>query len=219
MISANSGGFYNQLFKFSAMKRIIFAIWGFLSLGMVLSCNNEPDNPGDFSKECTLDIPGPLVSLTNGRTYPLDVARSTDTVYRYLFVVKDTVFDESGKPLIGSDGKIVTQNRNVYVNSKITARLVEMKPIGLPVDADTFTLDINSNAKWLAAQPQATGTDPQWYFNYGNTTTGGGDSRMQFRITAHESNLQSALVWQQIITSDSSVMYRIPFFRQASDRQ
>lgn len=194
------------------MKRLIYAIAVLLGI-VVVSCENEPKNPGDFSKTCTLEITGPVVSLRTGKSYPMTVARETDTVYKYLYVLKDTVFDENGKPVIGSDGKIVANDDSVYVYSKIKARLVEMAPVYLPCQPDTFKLDIESNARWRADQPAVKGSETQWYINYNSTTAGGGSSNLQFRVTRNRGYTMPNVIMQQIITSDSSIMYRIPFYQ------
>ena len=194
------------------MKRLFYAIAVILAVGVV-SCENTPKNPGDFSKACTLQIDGPIVSLKTGKSYPLTVARETDTVYKYLYVLKDTVWDEEnpGKPLLGPDGQPQTKDDSVYIYSKIRARLVEMDTVFLPALIDTFSLDIVSNARWRAEQPSVKGKDVQWYFNHNSSTTGGGTSVLQFRTIFNMFNMRTNTMVQQIITSDSTVMYRIPF--------
>lgn len=174
--------------------------------GMVISCSDEPRNPGDLSKKCELSLEGPAISLKTGHTFDIRVARETDTVYKYLHLVKDTVLDEDGMPVIGSDGYYITTVDSVYVYSKIKARLVELEPLYVPAAADTFSLNVNSNARWLALTPEYGPYDTKWYFNI--TATGGGDSRFDFRTTRNRQSLR--VKWQEIITSDSSVMYRLP---------
>ena len=194
------------------MKRLFYTMAAILALGVVVSCENEPKNPGDFGKEATLEIKGPVVSLKTGKTYDLKVARQSDTVYKYLYVLKDTVFDEAGKPVIGPDGKPIAKDDSVYIYSKIKAKLIETEPVYLPSAADTFSIDIYSNARWLAAAP-TTPTGVQWYFNYNSSTTGGGDSWLQFRTVRNRTTARKNVMIQQVITSDSAVMYRIPFIQ------
>lgn len=202
------------------MKRLFYAIAVILAVGVV-SCENTPKNPGDFNKACTLQVEGPVVSLKTGKSYPLTIARETDTVYKYLYVLKDTIWDpeDPQKPLLGPDGKPQTIDDSVYIYSKIKARLVEMEPVYLPGAVDTFSLDIVSNARWRAEAPQAKGKDVQWYFNHNSSTTGGGTSVLQFRTIRNRSNVRPNVMMQQIITSDSSVMYRIPFIQYGEKDQ
>ena len=192
------------------MKRLFYSIAAVLALGMIVACENEPKNPGDFNKACTLDVAGPVVSLKTGKTYELKVARETDTVYKYLYVLKDTMLDDAGKPIIGSNGQPITKDDSVYIYSKIKARLIEMEPLYLPGAADTFCVDINSNARWLAPAPILPGDISPWIFNHNSSTTGGGDSQLLWRTIRNRSNTRSTTAMQQIITSDSTVMYRIP---------
>lgn len=192
------------------MKRLIYFIATLIALGAVMSCDNDPKNPGDFSKTCTLDITGPVVSLKTGKTYDLKVARETDTVYKYLYVLKDTVLDENGKPVIGPDGQPIAEDDSVYIYSKIKARLVELEPLYLPGGADTFLIDIASNARWLAPAPALPSDITPWIYNHNSSTTGGGDSQLMWRTTRNRNNTRTTTAMQQIITSDSTIMYRIP---------
>lgn len=192
------------------MKRLFYSIAAVIALGMVVSCENEPKNPGDFNKACTLEIPGPVVSIKTGKTYDLKVARETDTVYKYLYVLKDTVLDEDGKPVIDPSGEPKTKDDSVYIYSKKRARLVEMDTLRLPGAADTFYVDIESNARWLAPTPILPSTITAWIVNYNTSTTGGGDSKLMWTTTRNRNSTRSTTAMQQIITSDSMIMYRIP---------
>ncbi len=198
------------------MTRAFYGLMVALASIMMLSCENEPGNPGDFDKACELTIEGPIVSLHTGKTYPLKVARETDTVYKYLYILPDTVFDNDGEPLIGADGKLVINDDSVYVYSKIKARFVEMAAVYLPAEADTFSLAINSNARWLAKAPVAQAGTAQWYFNHNSSTSGGGDGELMFRTVPSGTDARNEAMFQYVITSDSSVMYRIPFLRDGS---
>lgn len=195
------------------MKRSFYIVAALLAAGMVISCEDTPKNPGDFNKPSTMSIDGPITSLVTGKTYDLKVARETDTVYKYLYVLQDTILDENGDPVIGADGKPVAVDDSVYVYSKIKAKLIEMEPVYLPAEPDTFRLDINSNARWYAAAPNVASGYTTWYFNHNSSTSGGGDSELQFRTTLNRSTIRKNAAFQYIITSDSTVMYRIPFFQ------
>lgn len=195
------------------MKRSFYIVAALLAAGMVISCEDTPKNPGDFGKASALSIEGPIKSLVTGKTYDLKVARETDTVYKYLYVLKDTVLDEAGNPVIGPDGKPVAVDDSVYIYSKIKAKLIEMEPVYLPATPDTFALDVNSNARWYATSPSVPSGFTAWYFNHNSSTSGGGNSELQFRTTPNRSTIRKNAAFQYIITSDSTVMYRIPFFQ------
>lgn len=202
------------------MKRFFYAIAVVLAAGLVVSCESDPKNPGDFTKAATLEITGPVVSLKTGKTYDLKVARETDTVYKYLYVLKDTVFDENGKPVIGPDGKPIATDDSVYIYSKIKAKLIEMEPLFLPGPADTFNLDITSNARWLATEPvKENDDDVQWYHNFNSTHSGGGNSSLQFYTDRKRGSRRDNVMVQQVITSDSTIMYRIPFYQYGEGDQ
>ena len=204
------------------MKRFFYLVAAAAVAGMVISCENEPKNPGDFSKATTLAINGQVVSLVTGKTYDLKVADERDTVYKYLYVLKDTLRTVEGTdtvPVIGPDGKPIVNDDSVYVYSKITARFIEMEPIYLPAEPDTFSFNIESNARWLAGVPSVPDKCTTWYFNHNSTTTGGGDSHVEFRTILNRSKIRVNAAYQEVLTSDSAIMYRIPFFQYGRSDQ
>ena len=102
---------------------------------VVVACDDTKDNPGDFSLKATLEVEPVLVSV-KGNEYALNVARVTDTTYRYFYTENDTTKDENGEPVIGSDGKLIIKVDTIYYNSKVTAKFTEYelppRPTPLP---------------------------------------------------------------------------------------
>lgn len=183
------------------MKKIllIFASVGLL-LATVASCDSEPKNPGDFSVKAELSL-SDIISLKTGETYPLIVERQFDSIYQRKIGYKDTVF--------AADGSIESiKNDTVIVPAKSVAKIVKMEPVYLPYQADTFRIDITSNARWNAPAPTTTGN---WYSAIENTT-GGGDSYMTFRSIANITTMRTANL--RVYTSDSSVMYIVPLIQR-----
>lgn len=189
---------------------------------VVVACDDTKDNPGDFSLKATLEVEPVLVSV-KGNEYALNVARVTDTTYRYFYTENDTTKDENGEPVIGSDGKLIIKVDTIYYNSKVTAKLTEYELLELPSEADTFTVSLRSNARWKAPVPSA-GGKVQWYFNYnlltgGTSTAGGGDGRMYFRTTRNKNYRRSVVAVQDIMTSDSTVLVRLNFVQRGEKDQ
>ncbi|MBR1593440.1 MAG: hypothetical protein IJ659_01530 [Alloprevotella sp.] len=184
---------------------------------LVVACDDSNGNPGDFSLKATLSVDPVVVSVT-GTEYPLNVARVVDTTYRYFYTESDTTKDADGKPVIGSDGKLIINVDTIWYNSKITAKLTEYELIELPAAADTFTIKLASNARWMANVPDA-GGKVQWYFNYNLLTgatslSGGGDGCVYFRVTRNKNYRRSVVAVQDIMTSDSTVIARLNFVQK-----
>ncbi|MDE5596090.1 MAG: hypothetical protein K2I89_11060, partial [Muribaculaceae bacterium] len=140
---------------------------------------------------------------------PLTVARSIDSTYRYSYNVYDTLKDASGEAILDKDGKLQITTTVDYYFSHITAKYVEFERITLPsyvdVELDTFDLEVNSNAKWLAPKIKE---DVNWY-NVISTTTGGGDGTLSFTIKQFSGTTSKNIVNQIMLTADSALMYRI----------
>lgn len=190
------------------MKKTFYFAGVVAALWLVASCESEPKNPGDFSLKSELRLGSAIESMTSGELFPLKVARECDTTYKYQYILKDTLKDDNGDPIIGEGGKLTITDDTVYVLSKIKAHFYEMEPVYLPSKADTFRIDIASNAFWKAANPKMSGT--AWYKNHNSTSTGGGDSEFQFVVQRRRGNKRTELANQYFITSDSTTMYLIP---------
>lgn len=195
------------------MRKLFLYLIAVVGLSATLvACNDDNDNPGDFGMTCTLDVL-PIQSLSHpDQVYDLNVKFERDTNYLYKAAVKDTVFGPDGQPQIGSDGKIMVNVDTVYYRSKITARYVEFDTIFLPAKADTFHVEVRSNARWYAPTPDP-GTKAVWFRNFtgnGGSTTGGGDSFFEFNVSKNRAKRRPNLARQYVHTSDSTVMYMIP---------
>lgn len=200
------------------MRKLLFIplILGLVS-AFVVSCDETNENPGDFSLKATLSIDPVVVSKT-GTEYPLNVARVVDTTYRYFYTESDTTKDANGEPVIGNDGKLIIKVDTIWYNSKITAKLTEYDLVELPSAADTFTIKLVSNARWMAPVPSS-GGKVQWYFNYnlltGTTSlSGGGDGNVYFRTVRNKNKRRSVVAVQDIMTSDSTVLARLNFVQK-----
>jgi len=202
------------------MRKLIYPFALLCAACIVTACDKEAENPGDFNMKSTLSV-GNAVVCIHGDQYPLTVARQIDTTYTTYTVQYDTVKDSNGDPVIGSDGKVVTNADTVPVYSNITAAFTEYEPITLPSAADTFTVKLYSNAKWNAPVPDA-GGKVQWYYTYNLITgtssiTGGGDSEVDFRVTRNKNKKRSVTAVQDIMTQDSTVLVRLRF-NQAGEK-
>lgn len=181
------------------MRKLLFFLTVAALASGVVSCDNEPKNPGDFTVKSTLNV-DMIKSMTTGETYNLSVARSFDTIFKTPVQVWDTIYD--------ANGEFLERNADtIWVPSKFTTRYIETQPVVLPSVADTFSMDLTTNAKWLSPNP--TIVDLPWIYNE-STTGGGGDGTIIFRV-ARNRNFARSLTPMLIYTSDSTVFYKIPF--------
>lgn len=197
------------------MKRLIYLIALMCAAVAIPSCDEAPENPGDFSVASTLEVLPEVVSKVDGTAYELKLARTKDTTYVYSYTEKELIVDDDGEPILDSEGNRQYNETIKLVKSKITARYVEMEPVLLPAKADTFSISIKSNARWKAPVPSA-GGKVQWFFNYniltgGTSTSGGGDGQLDFRVLRNRNYKRVVPAEQYIITSDSTVMYKLVF--------
>lgn len=195
------------------MKKLIYLILTGALLAFVAACENEPENPGDFSIKSELDLAG-LVSENTGTQYTLNVARQADTVYEYFYNVNDTLKDANGEPLVGSDGKLqITTTQKSYFSKK-TARLIEYEPILLPsyenLEFDTLSLSFKSNAAWNVIE---LATPVNWYAPVSSYSVGG-DGAFKFSIKKWSGDVSRFVVKQEIMTQDSLVLHRF-FFKHS----
>lgn len=176
---------------------------------LLAACENEPENPGDFSIRSELRI-GELRSLVTGDVYPLIVRREIDTVYRYSYEVSDTAKDAQGNPLLRPDGQLDITTETRWYDGPKTAHFVEYETVYLPsfenVPVDTFELKVYSNANWLAPAPSATVT---WFKNINSTTGGGGDGVVNFTVNMFLNEISKHVAEQVLLTKDSLEMARL----------
>lgn len=182
------------------MRKILYCITAFVCIWLVAGCDNEPKNPGDFSVKATLDV-NQFVSLTTGEVYTLQTAREFDTVFKNGVQVWDTVWD--------SNGEFVSRTADtVWLANKYVTRFHEMKPVILPASADTFSMQLTTNAKWLSPNPEI--VVMPWIYNEA-TAAGGGDGTIIFRVARNRNYQRTEYTPMYIYTSDSTVFYKIPF--------
>ena len=181
------------------MKKIFYLIAAIGITWGVVSCDNEPKNPGDFNVKANLTF-SDLVSTTTGETYKFNVARSIDSIYKYKVALYDSIFDENGK-FVQRQVK-----DSVYIPASFTTKFIEMEPVILPSYADTFYLELQTNARWIATEPDGT----LWLYNE-STTTGGGDGFISLRSARNRNGTRKNYSNMYVYTSDSTVMYKIPF--------
>ena len=182
------------------MKKILLmlALGGAL-LCSTVACSDDNKNPGDFTIKSELTI-SDIVSTIDGKTLPVSIVREIDTVFQHEYTKTDTV-----------TGRIDT----LYYGSKFTSRYYEADVVWLASEADTFNIDITTNAKWEAPTPVPTSGSQWLYIESGNT--GGGDSNIIFRVGRNRNASRAGISNLQIYTSDSTVMYNIPI-RQRGER-
>lgn len=182
------------------MRKILYCIAAFASIWVATGCDNEPKNPGDFSVKSNLEL-NQFVSLTTGEIYTLQTARSFDTIFKTGVQVWDTVWD--------SNGEFVSRTADtVWLSAPFTTRYYEMQPVVLPAVADTFTMQLTTNAKWLSPNPEI--VVMPWIYNE-TSTAGGGDGTITFRVARNRNYLRNEYTPMYVYTSDSTVFYKIPF--------
>ena len=185
------------------MKKIFYLLaavgltWG------IVSCDNEPKNPGDFSIKAELSL-GDVVSQVDGKVYALNVAKSMDSVFGSNVTVYDTIWDENGEYLSRT-------SRNVWIESKFTTKYIEFEPIMVSAYPDTFAIAITTNAKWNAPQPAKPRGGSQFYTI---TSCGGGQGTLLFRSEINENATRSVAAGLNVYTSDSTVYYKVPLLQE-----
>lgn len=180
------------------MKKIFYFIAAIGITWGIVSCDNEPKNPGDFNKKAELSI-GDIVSTVTGEVYSLKEVRAFDTIFTLYETVWDTIWGPTGE----------FQERvqdTIWYKSKHHTRYHEMAPIILPAYADTFEIQLTTNARWLCPPPEATVV---WVYNEGSQN-GGGDGTLTFRIGRNRNFNRTTYSDMMIYTSDSTVWYKIP---------
>lgn len=182
------------------MKKIIYFIAAIGIAWGIVACDNEPKNPGDFNVKSTLKVVG-IISDTSGETFPIEVEELIDSTFTSKVAVKDTTYDEEGKQVIKTDSVTVLRSHNTA--------FYKIKQINLPKEEDTYTITIESNAKWIA--PAAIRQGGANYFQNDGVVAGGGDGVLNYH-TLDASNVADRPnpFILNVFTNDTTVWYRIP---------
>ncbi len=182
------------------MRKLFYLILGGLMLSVgFASCDDEPDNPGDYNIRGSIGV-NSVTSRTTGEEYELVVSREFDsTIVRYNLKY-DTTFAD--------DGSVVEINEDTVWYEDGTCHYVRMETVRVqPIAGDTLVISLTSNARWTSV---VTGTPfPRWYNLI--TASGGGDSDILVELTEYVSPTATNTQTQFIITSDSAAIYEIPF--------
>lgn len=202
------------------MKKLIYLLAGVALTGCLAACDDDKDNPGDFSLKSELELGDITTAL--GHYYPLVVDETKDTVYEYFYTAYDTIYNELGEVQFDEFGDTLVEKRKASYFSKKTAKLIRMKPVELFPEADTITIPVRTNALWQAPKPifsivQADGEVKildDFMKNEQSTLAGGGNSRIILSVAVN-SRMRSYGGVQTIFTRDSLTMYKIPFKQAA----
>ena len=187
------------------MKKLLYFIFLIGGLLYLSSCEKEAKNPGDFSLKSELEVRG--ITSKSGKVFDMEVLRSIDSTYQYFYEKKDTLKDESGNYVL-EGGKYQVTTDSVYYNGSITAKFIELKKIVLEPELDTITVTLRSNAKWKAPMPSS-GGKVQWFFT--QNLAGGGDGEVIIAVTKNKNYERTVDAEQYILTSDSTIMYKLVF--------
>jgi hypothetical protein len=193
------------------MKNTNWIIIVFFFLLPFYGCEDEASNPGDFSLRSELEVIA--VFDTIGNRYEVEILRSVDTTYVYYNTIRDTLKDETGKPILDAYGKPqVTERKEPYVSNK-TAKYYELKPILLESPKTELQIEVNSNARWQAPMPDF-GNKIAWFKT--QTNAGGGNSTVKAEVLRGlASNRRPVLAEQYIFTRDSTVLFKLTFDQKA----
>lgn len=183
------------------MKKLLFILAVGCITATVGCSDDDADNLyGDFNVPCELQLLT-VKAKNGGGEFPLVLAEARDTVYTYTYTVNDTLKDETtGEPVIGSDGNYVITKVPQEYQGPIRARYYIYEPITVPMQIDTFYVDLESNARWTASTPKC--DRGSWCSLVKNS--GGGTGQMQFRCTTNNSRLRTA--YDYVYSNDSTVM-------------
>lgn len=184
------------------MKKIFYLIaavgitWG------IVSCDNEPKNPGDYSVKAELSL-GDVVSKVDGKVYALQVAKSVDSVFTSKVTAYDTIWDENGN-------FVSREARDVIIPSKFTTKYIEYEPIMVSAQADTFDIHVSSNAKWFISTASYRGSSTFYNISSG----GGGNGSLSFRSTINRNATRKVAADLNVYTSDSTVYHKVTLLQE-----
>lgn len=181
------------------MKKIFYLIAALgLSWGVV-SCDNEPKNPGDHSVVADVTF-GNFVSVVSGETFPIEYAKVFDTIFQYEVPRYDSIFNEDG------EFERRQLRDTIIVPATFKTRWYEAKPLEFSNVADTVEIPVFSNARWKCLTTDLT---QEWPTVEGPAQWGNGDGSFKLNLGTNrwKFNVKGTLV---IHTSDSTLFYSIP---------
>ena len=182
------------------MKKLFYFIAAGILAGSVVSCDNEPKNPGNFDIKAELKVVDFIADQT-GVVYPVEIEQVIDSIFLDRVAVKDTTYDADGNQVITTDS--VTVKRNHITKFYVAKQIV------LPPEADTYTINIESNAKWVA--PAAVRQGGANYFQNDGVLAGGGDGNLNYHTLDATTVVNRPNPFTlNVFTSDTTVWYRIP---------
>ncbi len=171
------------------------------------SCEKPITNPGDFSIPVELSVVEVFDTL--GNNYKVEVIRTIDTTYMYTRVLKDTLKDASGKPILDEQNRYQISEKQEEYAGTITGKLYELKPIVLESARTLLKIKIMSNARWQAPIPDFEGKIA-WFRT--QTNAGGGDAEIKVEVSRGLlNNRRPILANQYIFSRDSTVMVKMSF--------
>lgn len=170
------------------MRHLLYAAAVLLA---VTACDREAENPGDFSLRPTLSVTS-VHTLHHPEEVELKILCEKDTNYQ-TFSIDDETED------------------TLWYSTGTHGHYVEMEPITLSPEADTLYIKLQSNARWQAPMPDA-GGKAQWFTT--QRLSGGGNSTVIATVTRNRNYRRPVSAVQYILTSDSTVMYKLTFDQQ-----
>ena len=184
------------------MKKIFYLIGAFAVMWGIVSCDNEPKNPGDYSIKPYLTF-GDFVSLVDGQSYPISMDRIYDTVFQYPVVLYDSIFNEEG------EFERRQARDTIYQPATFTTKWYKANNLDLTFKPDTLVVEVSSNSRWKTPDIVS---NQDWPKVNGPAQFGGGDGN--FKVELDENywafNITGTLY---IHTSDSTIFYEIPIIQ------
>ena len=182
------------------MKKIFYLIAAIGITWGIVSCDNEPKNPGNFNVKAELKVVE-FINDETGEIIPVEIAELIDSVFLSKVAVKDTTYDANGNQVITPDSVTVPRSH--------TTAFYVGKQINLPAAPSNYTIKIESNALWYA--PAAIRQGGANYFQNDGVVSGGGDGCLNYHTldASNVANRPNPFILN-VFTNDTTVWYRIP---------
>ncbi len=197
------------------MKKIKFLVTAILCVLIASSCDDKSQNFGDPTVKSELELL--QINDTLGNTYPINVLRSIDTVFKNIRIKLDTLKDASGKPILSADNKLQISRDTIFVPRNKTSKYIEIDTILVVYPKNEVQIKLQSNARWQAPAPNFYGKIA-WF--QPQNVNGGGTATIKVKVLAGlTNNRRTILASQYIYTRDSLTMYKITFNQKAKNEQ